>query len=982
MSEQKSYQKVIVNGETVVDFAKANLNYYDVTTGKPFYNNLGQLEVGALRDSTESFKKSIESSSVDIIVIPENTLKVRANCFSDSSVGKVILPEGLISVGSNAFKNTSSWATGQKLRTCKTLTEIQSNAFNFYNLTGGVFLPSTLSTVGSQIFGTSTGSNCIIFSELKEKPATWADDWNAQNRPVVWNYPENTKGTDNYFYHVIDNLIYKRGSETDRAVTVLGFLEEPISTELIIPDYVNINGLDCAVMSMADDAFAYETKLEKVVLGSQLIAVSEDAFYGCKGIKEFDLSRCRELATLRNTLYETSVVSVTLPACLQELPTGFSMKMTEIYNLTKFELTNASLGYGTSVVIHTDPTTPSIVEQIDDFVFAKHPDGYALVDYRGTADNISLPKTCKGNSYRIGPGAFWRDERLKKVTISSGVTAIDFGAFTACPNLLEVYIEDGLTAIGSWCFASNTRLKSLRLPSTVKTISDSFYGCSGLVEVILPDSLEEITETAAFCSCEGLRTISLGKHLRNLPEGTFAGCTSLTTVKIPQDMVDIKGYAFSGCYSLTNFEIDENNPHFKAIDGNIYSTDEKVLVMYAPGKKDIRVQLTNPNVETIGKEAFANNNFICVLELPQNTKIIEEDAFMNAVNLGHVTCPDGLLEIKDGAFQQCYELQFVNLGKSLISIGESAFSSDSALFDIKIPDTVEFIGQYAFLNANFAVAMNLYDGIYYVGNETNPYVMAYKAQSSGGTSLTLKEGTRIIYDGCFGSNTQLTELTIPDSVRYISGETLGICENLTTINVNETNPYLCVDNGILYNKAKTALLKYNCGSTLTEFMVPPTVTEISARAFYGAKNLIRLIVSEQVTTIGKHAFGGCTSLTTVTFSDCAVELPEGCFLNSTALSNLYLGNNITRIEDIFGWNTTSISTLVIPASVTYIYASALTKIATIYMCSEIPCQLSYIYNSGTKPQNIYVPTAAAVTAYKNASNWSIFAAKIKQGVPA
>jgi hypothetical protein len=761
---------------------------------------------------------------------------------------------------------------------------------------------------------------------------------------------------------------------------VLGLLEEPTSSELVIPDYIYVEGISRAVSDIAASAFAYETKLEKIVFGSEILSVGSYIFYGTN-LKHLDLSRCGRLTDLKDVLSDTVVRSLVLPACLQKLPTAFPRQLTELYNLTNFEITSANLGYGSSVVIHTDLNTPSILEQFGDFIFAKHPDSYVLVDYIGKADNVTFPKEYKGAPYKIGSWAFSANSHFKKITIPAGVTAVEFGAFSSCVNLLELYFEDGLTEIGSYAFAMCERLKTLRLPETLVTISDSFYGCKCLTTLKIPDSVQSLEETAAFANCEALRSIDLGKNLRNLPDGTFANCTVLSTVKLSENMSEIGGQAFYGCTSIDNFEVHDGNPYLKAIDGNLYSKDETTFVMYAPGKKDVRVQLTNPNVTKIGKGAFDSHKFACVVELPPNTQIIEERAFADAVHLGHVTCPDCLLEVGDYAFAQCYELQFVNLGKSLTSIGTYAFNGDSALFDIKLPDTVEFIGEDAFLNANFDVDMNLYDGIYYVGNETNPYVMAYKAQSSGGTSLTLKEGTRIVYDGCFDNTVQLVELTIPDSVRYISGEALGGCEKLTTINVNETSPYLCVDNGILYNKAKTALLKYNCGSTLTEFMVPATVTEISARAFYGAKNLIRLIVTEQVTTIGKYAFGGCTKLTTVTFCDCAVELPEGCFLNSNAISTLNLGNAITKIDNIFAYSM-SLATLVIPASVTYIQATTLTKITTVYMCSVEPCQLSYIYSSGTKPQNIYVPTAAAVTAYKNASNWSVLAAKIKQGVPA
>ncbi len=985
MSEQKSYQRVIVNGETVVDFAKADLSYYDVTTGKPFYNSQGQLEIGELKDSTESFKKSIESSSVDIVVIPENTLKVRANCFSDSSVSKVILPEGLSSVGTNAFKNTSTWSGGQKLRTNKTLTEIQSNAFNFSKLTGGVFLPSTLNNVSSNIFGTSTSSSFVIFSDLPEKPVSWATDWNAQNRPVVWNYPENTRGTDNKIYIVIDNIIYEMLSETARSVTVLGLLEEPASSELVIPDCITIEGTTRYVSGIATSAFAYESKLEKIVFGSEILSIGDDIFYGCKNLKELDLSRCMGLSDLKDVLTQTSVLSIILPPSLQKIPTGFSRKLTELYNLTNFEITTANLGYGSSVVIHTDINTPSIIEQFGDFVFANHSDGYVLVDYRGKADNVTFPKTYKNTTYRIGPWAFCDNPIIKKIRIPSSITSVEFGAFSACPNLLEVYFEDGLTEIGSWAFASCEKLKTLRLPETLLTISDSFYGCKGLITLKIPDSVQSLEETAAFANCEALRSVDLGKNLRNLPDGTFANCTVLSNIKLSQNMSEVGSQAFYGCTSIDNFEVHEGNPYLKAIDGNLYSKDETTFVMYAPGKKDVRVQLINPNVTKIGKGAFDCHKFACVVELPPNTQIIEERAFADAVHLGHVTCPDGLLEVGDYAFAQCYELEVVNLGNSLISLGAYAFNGDSALIMVKIPDTISQIGEYAFLGTGLDNSYNVANGIYYLGNDTNPYVVAYQVENTTAFALTLQEDTRVVCDRCF-SGSSVVELTIPDSVRYVTGAAFTGNSNIT-INMSEDHPYLCLENGVLYNKDKTTLLKVTAAFTSNSFIIPSTVTSVSPFAFYKSANLQYLDVSNQVTYLGKYCFSNCAKLTHVTFNDPTVAIPANAFSSDTALILVDFGNNITAIGDpkdpgdVF-WGCTSFTEWIVPASVQYLDGSTLISTHTVYMKSEVPCQVSNVWSSNPTVQNIYVPTAAAVTAYKNASNWSNYAAKIKQGVPA
>ena len=57
-------------------------------------------------------------------------------------------------------------------------------AFTGSNLKGNIYLPSTLTTIKSWAF-----SDCdvdTIYTEKNSKPSSWDNDWNYDNRPVVW----------------------------------------------------------------------------------------------------------------------------------------------------------------------------------------------------------------------------------------------------------------------------------------------------------------------------------------------------------------------------------------------------------------------------------------------------------------------------------------------------------------------------------------------------------------------------------------------------------------------------------------------------------------------------------------------------------------------------------------------------------------------------------------------------------------------------
>ena len=57
----------------------------------------------------------------------------------------------------------------------------------------------------------------------------------------------------------------------------------------------------------------------------------------------------------------------------------------------------------------------------------------------------------------------------------------------------------------------------------------AFFGCTGLRDIELPDSLESIGDQA-FCGCRKLKSIRLPLALRQLPRSAFDGCAVLDSI--------------------------------------------------------------------------------------------------------------------------------------------------------------------------------------------------------------------------------------------------------------------------------------------------------------------------------------------------------------------------------------------------------------------------------------------------------------------
>ena len=140
-----------------------------------------------------------------------------------------------------------------------------------------------------------------------------------------------------------------------------------------------------------------------------------------------------------------------------------------------------------------------------------------------------------------------------------------------------------------------------------------------------------------------------------------------------------------------------------------------------------------------------------------------------------------VVSIGNRAFSYNTDIRSVVIPESVTSIGDDAFYDCSSLESINIPDSVTSIGMTAFYGINDN-AYNEYNGAYYLGNDSNPYVVLQKMKDSNATSLTINNNAKFIMDwSC--SYTQLTTITIPESVIWYSSDAFYGCSNLKTVTI-------------------------------------------------------------------------------------------------------------------------------------------------------------------------------------------------------
>lgn len=106
------------------------------------------------------------------------------------------------------------------------------------------------------------------------------------------------------------------------------------------------------------------------------------------------------------------------------------------------------------------------------------------------------------------------------------------------------------------------------------------------------------------------------------------------------------------------------------------------------------------SLTSIGEIAFAKNEEIISITLPETLQIIGNSAFWRCSNLEEVVIVgENLQTVGNGVFRQCTKLASINLPDSVTSIGTEAFGLCWALKSFKIPRGVTKIEDWTFNGA-------------------------------------------------------------------------------------------------------------------------------------------------------------------------------------------------------------------------------------------------------------------------------------------
>lgn len=157
----------------------------------------------------------------------------------------------------------------------------------------------------------------------------------------------------------------------------------------------------------------------------------------------------------------------------------------------------------------------------------------AAVDLTFNSDGFNdTNNTCVVSKVKNSPINIIIPDTVTKNGKTYTVNEINASAFGNCTTLESVEMSDNITTCGVLCFSNCTSLKSVKLSKNLTKLTFTFYGCTALENITLPDSLITI-DNNSFYKCESLKCLDIPDSVTYLGGSVFGNCTNLEYLLVP-----------------------------------------------------------------------------------------------------------------------------------------------------------------------------------------------------------------------------------------------------------------------------------------------------------------------------------------------------------------------------------------------------------------------------------------------------------------
>lgn len=350
-----------------------------------------------------------------------------------------------------------------------------------------------------------------------------------------------------------------------------------------------------------------------------------------------------------------------------------------------------------------------------------------------------------------------------------------------------------------------------------------------------------------FAGAYSLKEIEIANTVSVIEPFSFGMCLNFKKIDIPFSVLEIYDGAFLGALFLEEINVSANNPIYSSKEGVLFDKEKKILVKYPIAKKNEAYSIPE-GVETIRESGDITG--------------IEYSLFRNAMGdlfeipLKKLTIPSSF---QDETFAQVYS-NFENLEEVTVDENNQYFTS--------------------------------YDGIAYT-KDLSKIVLYPMAKNED--IYVMPEGITNIESI---KNKTIKQIVLPSTIEKAEiAELLSELDNLESITISENHPTLYSENGILYSKDGTTLVKYPNSKAYQPELIPSTVTTIGNYAFCNNNFEGELVLPNGITTIGYYSYYNCDSIETISFPDSLITIGQSAFYDCDKLESIVIPESVTTVQD-------------------------------------------------------------------------------------
>lgn len=790
------------------------------------------------------------------ITLPNSTTKLGNSAFEKSGLTSFTFPRNVV---------IDSESTSKKLfALCYNLASVDFNGANVQVISKQMFymyeknstkksaltsivIPDTVTRIGLGAFG----NHRLQSVTLGKNVTTIAD------HAFAYINGESTSGTtkgDPIVYNLVD-----RGSIVTKHNTLKTFT---------VP-------ADSVLQTIGVTAFAQNSGLQAITLPASMDTISNYAFVGCTSLKTVTFKGGLSGGIGGGAFLACPIANIDL--------SNTEVETIGIYAFSSMDARQtARYGAGAEGV-----KFPATLREIHDSAFAYS--RVTILDLSGT------------NLEKVGIEAFTGCTSLQTVALpasleylcnySSQTTKPVTGIpFDGCTALESIGVQNGNAFYYSDAYGMLYNTAGLLIVCPAKNVGDgsgsvefapgttfgenAFAGCTGVVDVTLPSTLEVVP--AGLFKGSSVRRVVLPEGVKEIENSAFEGCTSLTVVELPSTLQKIGSAAFRAT-KLSSVVIPEN----------VTSIGERA---FKDCDKLISVTLNN-KLQKIGRYAFAKTAITSIV-IPASVEQMGgawDDSVISTGSSGGASGPSGPIIVKPSTGRPLNPPSSGSTTTNIPADDADQLTNSRVFKDCDALQSVTFLGYPTMMYGYTFEGCGALKTVEFHGAWAK--IEKGMFANSAITEIDLPDTVAIISEEAF-AGTEIEAIHFPASLNVLQAKAFIDCNSLTTFTVDANNTNYMAKDGVLWTKDETTVVLYPAGKTGE-------------------------VTFETGTKFAEYAFTS-SNLTKVILPSDLKEIVNGLFYQSKL--DVAIPNGVERIGSLAFAHTTGIKNLVIPASVVDCYS--------------------------------------------------------------